>query len=140
MPDISQRYLMYRRIAALSKSDSTSFQDLLDELSERYGPPPEELLNLFSIVAIKKDLIPLRVSKLERGPDSLVFSFLPDTPINPTHLTHYLQNAGTTPRLTPDGRLVIKNRAQSMQDISAAVSAALKDLNELSHESTRHNR
>jgi len=133
MTDISQRYLMYRRIAALSTSDSASFQDLLDELSERYGPPPQELINLFSIVAIKKELAPLRVNKLERGPDSLVFSFLPDTPIDPDHFTHYLQRAGTAPRLTPDGRLVIKNSAQSMQDITAAVAATIEELNELRH-------
>jgi transcription-repair coupling factor (superfamily II helicase) len=136
--DISQRYIMYRRIAALSKSDSASFQDLLDELSERYGAPPEELNNLFSVVAIKKELIPLRVNKLERGPDNLVFSFLPDTPVDPAHLTQYLQKTGGAPRLTPDGRLVIKSMAQSMPDISSAVKTALKDLHQLSHERTIH--
>ena len=136
--DIAQRYIMYRRIAALSKSNAASFQDLLDELSDRYGTPPEELDNLFSVVAIKKELIPLRVNKLERGPDSLVFSFLSDTPVDPAHLTQYLQKAGNAPRLTPDGRLVIKTTAQSMQDISAAVTAAVNDLNQLSHERAIH--
>ena len=35
------------------------FEDLKDELSDRYGPLPEEVLNLFRIVAIKKTLIPI---------------------------------------------------------------------------------
>ena len=134
--DIGQRYIIYRRIAALGKSDSAAFQELADELLERYGRMPEELNNLLAIVAMKKELIPLRISKLERSPDSLVFSFLPDTPVDPVHLANYLQKKANGQRLTPDGRLVIKTRMQSLEEISSAVSAAVKDLKQLSNERT----
>ena len=134
--DIGQRYVVYRRIAALGKSDATAFQDLIDELLERFGPLPEELSNLFAIVAIKKELMPLRISKLERGPDNLVFSFLPDTPVDPVHLANYLQSGTSDQRLTPDGRLVIKGKLQSLEEISSAVLAAVNDLKHLSNENT----
>ena len=92
--DIGQRYIIYRRIAALGKSDSAAFRELADELLERYGRMPEELNNLLAIVAMKKELMPLRISKLERSPDSLVFSFLPDTPVDPVHLAQLSPEKG----------------------------------------------
>lgn len=138
--DIGQRYIMYRRVAALTQSDDASFQDLLDELTERYGLPPDELANLFTVVAIKKELIPLRINRLERSPNSLVFSFLPDTPVDSGHFAHYLQQAGSSSRLTPDGRLVVKTKAQSMQEIRTAVKDTVANLQQLSHERTIHKR
>jgi transcription-repair coupling factor (superfamily II helicase) len=134
--DTDQRYIIYRRIAALATRDNASFQDLVDELCERYGPLPEELRNLFSVVAIKKELIPLRISKLERGPDSLVLSFLSDTPVDPLHLAHLLQQGSDSRRLTPDGRLVIKTKVESLEDISFAVTTAVEDLKQLSNART----
>jgi len=131
---------MYRRVAALTQSDDASFQDLLDELTERYGLPPDELANLFTVVAIKKELIPLRINRLERSPNSLVFSFLPDTPVDSGHFAHYLQQAGSSSRLTPDGRLVVKTKAQSMQEIRTAVKDTVANLQQLSHERTIHKR
>lgn len=105
--DIEQRYLMYRRIARQSVENSEHTLDLRDEMTDRYGSLPAEVHNLFEVVAIKKQLIPLRVNKLERGPDNLVFSFMPDTPIHPELLlTRVAENPGSL-RLTPDGRLIV---------------------------------
>jgi transcription-repair coupling factor (superfamily II helicase) len=112
VPDISQRYMAYRRISALTKMEEADRTDLQEEMVDRYGPLPKESINLFHIVALKKDLIELRVNKLERGRDSLVFSFREDTSLQPENLLVYLQSASrkkatTHPRLTPDGRLII---------------------------------
>ena len=58
------------------------------------------------------DLAALRISKLEKGRDSLVFSFMADTPLQPELLLASLQRqpekaAGPQAKLTPDGRLVV---------------------------------
>lgn len=112
IPDISQRYIAYRRISALTKMHDADHSDLQDEMIDRYGPLPKETVNLFHIVSLKKDLIALRVNKLEKGKDSLVFSFREDTSLRPDNLLAYLQKASSKkssahPRLTPDGRLII---------------------------------
>jgi transcription-repair coupling factor (superfamily II helicase) len=67
MPDISQRYMTYRRIATLSSSPPAMHDELREELIDRYGSLPQELLNLFKIVSLKADLAALRITKLERG-------------------------------------------------------------------------
>ena len=132
--DIGQRYIMYRRIAALTREDDIVLQDLQDELTDRYGQIPNETVNLLRIVSIKKDLIPLRISKLERAPSSLVLSLLPETPVRPELLTAYLQNSGKKVRLTPDGRLVIQIKDDSSEDLYLQINKVLQELLKLTHE------
>ena len=134
IPDINQRYLAYRRISALSSADEALHIDMQDEITDRYGKLPPETSNLFQIVALKKDLITLRITKLERGKDALVFSFQDDTPVSPEKLLVYL-NQGTTTRarLTPEGRLIIQARLDSLASIFTAVRTTLTDLVSLTH-------
>jgi transcription-repair coupling factor (superfamily II helicase) len=129
--DTGQRYIIYRRIAGLSRSDDSAYADLLEELTDRYGPQPQEVDNLFKIVAIKKRLIPLRVNKLERGQDSLVFSFMPDTPVEPERLLTYLQSQKSGSRLTPDGRLVCNTRVDTIADMCTVIQSITTDLFQL---------
>ena len=132
--DISQRYIMYRRIAALNRADDAFFEDLKDELSDRYGPLPEEVNNLFKVVAIKKSLLPLRINKLERGVKNLVFSFMTDTPVKPDLLLDYLQNSGNSSRITPDGRLIVATSSDSHDSLYTAIQKTLQELSQLTNE------
>lgn len=139
IPDIGQRYIAYRRISALSQSDGLQFEDLKDELHDRYGKLPEETANLFATVALKKPLARLRINKLEKGKDSLVFSFLEDTPLQPQPLLNYIQQRShneKTPlsRFLPDGRLIISTKLEKQQDICAITETILTQLTELTNE------
>jgi transcription-repair coupling factor (superfamily II helicase) len=127
--DINQRYLAYRRISALSSAEEPLHIDLQDELRDRYGKLPKETVNLFQVVALKKELIDLRIGKLERGKDSLVFSFLDDTPISPEKLLVYLQkDQSRNTRLTPEGKLIIQAKLDSTEAIFTAIRSTLTDL------------
>ncbi len=134
--DISQRYVMYRRIAALSTGSDTDRTDLEEEMIDRYGPLPKETVNLYSIVSLKKELLALRIAKLEKAPDALVFSFLEDTPVSPEKLFGYLQKHSSKkqvkpPRLTPDGRLVVPGRITTIDDLFSLAGTILTDLTSL---------
>ncbi|MBA3005903.1 MAG: transcription-repair coupling factor [Proteobacteria bacterium] len=91
IPDVSQRYIAYRRISSLATADIDQHTDLEDELLDRYGTLPAETINLLQVVSLKKELAGLKINKLEKGKDALVFSFLKSTPIDPTLLLQYLE-------------------------------------------------
>lgn len=157
IPDISQRYVAYRRISALSTAEMAEHIDLSDELIDRYGPLPVETTSLLQVVSLKKEMAALKISKLEKGKDSLVFSFLKSTPIEPVMLLDYLQSktvahkfstnrqtakkkqaasiwaAAEIPvaRLTPDGRLLIPVQVTSPDDLFIAIRKILADLTQL---------
>ena len=139
IPDIGQRYIAYRRVSALSQENHESFEDLKDELNDRYGMIPKETSNLFNIVALKKVLTQLRVSKLERGKESLVFSFEEDTPLQPHPLLDYIEKRSkkekiTSSRLLPDGRLILSTEMYSKMNIFQISQTVVTDLMQLSHE------
>lgn len=139
MPDISQRYVTYRRIAALATADEESHTDLQVELEDRYGPLPEETSNLFRVVALKKTLARLRISKLEKGRDTLVFSFLDDTPVTPEQLMKYVQGKaetrkGAKSKLTPDGRLVVSSPLPTTETVFAVAQHILFDLETMTND------
>ncbi len=133
IPDIGQRYIAYRRISALVKAEGADFADLEDELTDRYGQLPVETSNLFQIVTLKKELALLRVSKLEKGKDSLVFSFVEDTPLEPQQLLSYIEKRAnkeivSPSRLIPDGRLIISTAYAKEKNIFTIIQKTLSEL------------
>ena len=131
--DASQRYLMYRRLAALTQSDDGRQSDLAAELADRYGAIPAETENLLRIVAVKRRLARLGCAKLERGPANLVFTFAASTPVTPSALAAFVSEAssrkkGILVKLTQDGRLVVPLPASSVETIFAAIDAVLDRL------------
>lgn len=134
--DVGQRYIAYRRITALSQAEQEEFEDLKDELVDRYGTLPPETLQLFGVVALKKTLCRLRISKLERGPDNLVFSFLEDTPLPPAPLMSYVEKRvarekKAPSRLLPDGRLIVSLEKSKKDDIFSQCRIILTELESL---------
>ncbi len=136
IPDISQRYVAYRRISALSTANPQMYDDLLEELEDRYGKIPEETSNLFTIVALKKELSTLGISKLEKGKDSFVFSFTDHTPLDPSLLLGYLQQGsgkkkGKPRRITPDGRLIVPSSNRSPDQLFSNLRKIIHELSGL---------
>ena len=138
IPDISQRYITYRRMAALAGSSPEMQLDLQDELIDRYGPLPVETSTLFRIISLKKDLAALRINKLEQGRDNLVFTFQADTQLSAEMLLQYLQNHtgrknSLAAKLTPDSRLVLSGRLSSIEHIFDTLDRTLEELTTLIH-------
>ncbi len=139
IPDVGQRYIAYRRITALSQAADEEFEDLKDELADRYGKLPDETNQLFGVVALKKALCGLRISKLEKGKNSLVFSFLEDTPLSPAPLLAYIEKRSrkekkSPSRLLPDGRLIISLENSKEVDIFKQCAVTLTELGQLCNE------
>ncbi|WP_310600071.1 transcription-repair coupling factor [Desulfobulbus sp.] len=115
IPDASQRYHAYRRLAVVGCGTEDELDDLRSELIDRYGPLPPEAANLTAIIGLKQRLRSLGIVKLEQGPNALVYSFVPDPPFDPARLLGLLPQkpekkrgpAATSARLTPDQRLVV---------------------------------
>jgi transcription-repair coupling factor (superfamily II helicase) len=136
IPDISQRYITYRRISALAGGGDAEFEDLKAELTDRYGDLPRETISLIKIIEIKRALSGLRIIKLEQGRDSLVFSFQDDTSLSPEKLMTYLNssnlNGGRTGRkFTPDGRLIVTAELSTVEQVFSTIDTTLNELHKL---------
>ena len=109
-----QRYIAYRKITSIR--DDLSLEDLKDELRDRYGEIPEETVNLLRIISLKFILRRMKIAKLEKGVDTLVFTFLDQTPVKPEKILSLVNTRKKKTRFTPDGKLIVA--AQLKSDLS----------------------
>jgi len=65
VPDISERLLLYQRLADLS--DEQEVKEITEEIKDRFGPPPLEVRDLIGVMRIRSMLRKLGVLKLERN-------------------------------------------------------------------------
>ncbi len=112
--DAGQRYTIYRRLSMAGSGTGEDLADLEEELADRYGPLPPEARTLLAIIGLKQQLRDLGISKLEQGPNGLIFSFVPIPPIDPQRLLGLVEpkggkkkSAAAVIRLTADQRLVV---------------------------------
>ena len=124
IPDPDQRYIAYKRITSVT--DKGSLLDMRDEFIDRYGKLPDEGENLFAIIGLKELLKRLKITKLEQGPNALVFSFHQSTPITPAQILHYIKKAKGKARMTPDSKLVVKHNLSKPMKIFAEIENILR--------------
>ncbi len=119
--DTGQRYQVYRRLSLAGNDEPAALADLMDEIEDRYGRLPPEALALWQMIGLKHPLSQLGITKLEQGPEALIYSFGNNTQVEPATLLTLLkqdkkaakkERRKNIMRLTPDQRLVVPLRDQ----------------------------
>ncbi len=76
VPDISQRLVLYRRVA--SARNDAELDRVMDEIRDRYGPPPDSVLTLEAFGRVRLLADRLGVESLDRQGSSVVLRFRDD--------------------------------------------------------------
>ncbi len=130
--DTTQRYHAYRRISKAGGLPADELSDLYDELTDRYGKPPRETINLLQVISLKHDLKMLGINKLEQSPTNLVFSITDTTPITPESILAFIgrwkKKEKSNARLTPDSRLIIPVATESNEKILVIIKQVMDRL------------
>ena len=116
--DLPIRLGLYRRIGGLG-SDAES-EALAAELVDRFGPVPQEVENLLSVVALKRACREANVEKLDAGPKGMVISFRKNDFSNPAGLIRWIGTKGGLVKLRPDQKLAMVRD----MDVSARMAYA----------------
>jgi transcription-repair coupling factor (superfamily II helicase) len=99
IPDVNQRLTVYRRVAAVRTEPD--LDRIMDEVRDRYGPPPDSVLNLAEYAAIRLMADRLRVESLDRDGHAVVLKFRPDAKLDPAWLLRVIQARGDVVLLPP---------------------------------------
>jgi transcription-repair coupling factor (superfamily II helicase) len=125
--DLPVRLGLYRRIGALG-NDAES-EAMAAELVDRFGPLPEEVENLLSVVALKRLCREAGVEKLDCGPKGMVLTFRGNAFRNPAGLVAWLDKQNGLIRLRPDHKLAlvrdmtVATRLRTARDILGALAS-----------------
>jgi transcription-repair coupling factor (superfamily II helicase) len=99
IPDMNQRLTVYRRMAAVRTEDE--LDRLMDEVRDRYGPPPDSVLNLAEYAAIRVLADRIRIESIDRDGQAVVLKFRPDAKLDPAWLYRVVQQRSDVTLLPP---------------------------------------
>jgi len=103
--DTDVRLNLYRRLSMLM--DQSELDEMIQEIHDRFGPPPPEVNNLLAMMSIRLRLKQLRINKLDMGKNKLTLTFLEESVQNGEHLVKLANERPNRYRFLPDNRLNI---------------------------------
>jgi len=104
--DVGQRLDLYRRFSAAQDIDAV--QEVVEELRDRFGDPPEEARNLGYVMSCKTYGRKLKATSLELHKDRFVVRLAPDTPLSPERAAKLHRETAGRMRLAAGDRIVVE--------------------------------
>ena len=123
LPDVQLRLILYKRIA--SARNQEQLQELQEEVIDRFGLPPQPLLTLFRIAALKLRLSGLGVQKIDMDEAGGCVVFLAQSNIEPSRIIRLLADAPQHYRLDGQHSLRIMQDCPDGESRLGALGALL---------------
>jgi transcription-repair coupling factor (superfamily II helicase) len=99
IPDMNQRLTVYRRMAAVRSDEELN--RLMDEVRDRYGPPPDSVLNLAEYASIRVLANRIGLESVDREGQFVVLKFRADARMDPAWLYRVVQERGDVTLVPP---------------------------------------
>lgn len=126
IPDIDQRLSAYRRLSRVTEVAEIS--DFKAELIDRYGPLPEEVLNLLLKIMLRVFAIKAGVKRLDVVGAGLTMVFSEAHQKNPSGLADLVMKAPDRYSLTPDCVLRTRLRGREIKGLLGQTKNILKEI------------
>jgi transcription-repair coupling factor (superfamily II helicase) len=101
VPDVNQRLMLYRKVAAARDEDE--IDRVLEEAADRYGPPPDSVLNLADYGRIRVMADRLGIDTVDREARTVVLKFRPQAKIDPVRLVALVRQRPELTLVPPAG-------------------------------------
>ena len=124
--DPRQRLELYERLTRVA--DAAEVDELRYELIDRYGPLPLLVEHLLEVMTIRRRLVELWALGLDFTGTALVVSLSEESRVDPQRILALVQSDPGAYRLTPDHRLAWQCGPLESQQVLAAASELLKQL------------
>ena len=121
------RMELYKRMSHISASQTLN--DFREELKDRFGPLPNEIENLLSIVEIKLLATTLRLRSFRFDGTSFIIEWDPSTPVSTETLVALVQRQPKQYQINPSGLLRV--RVEKKEPEVAVTTLAKKTLSTL---------
>jgi len=125
--DIGARLSLYKKYA--SAQDEEEISRLNEELTERFGPPPQEARRFAHVMLLKTELRRFRALGLSATKRSASLHLRADTPLSPQRLVPFIAASKGLLSLAPDGKLT--RHARKNETFENGLGHADKLLSEL---------
>jgi len=115
--DVNQRLILYKRLAGVRRVEDLAA--MLDELNDRFGPPPPQVDTLVRVMELRRAFKDLLVTAARRRGEAVMLEFHPETPVRPQALLALAEHEKDRVRLFPDSRLSYRPREHDADGLMA---------------------
>ena len=126
LPDVHTRLVMYKRISGAE--DQQALHNLQVEMIDRFGLLPEQLKNLFRIMALKNQASALGIQKLEAADKGGRIDFSSDTLVEPLTIVQMVQKSPQVYRLQGASTLQFESAMETAEQRLTAVADMIQAL------------
>jgi transcription-repair coupling factor (superfamily II helicase) len=126
IPNTSQRLDLYQRLYAVT--DEAMLAELQAEIIDRFGALPEAVEKLLHLVELRTLARQLRLLKIDRRQQTVVFVFDPRTPVPPEKIIALLHGHRRTLRFIPEHTLELTLTQDAWGAVCNAVKKVLQQL------------
>ncbi len=126
VPDTGQRLDLYKRLASAEDDDEVG--QLMEEMGDRYGPPPLEVALLADLSVLRAHARRLRAVSVDLNASRLCLALAEDTPLSPQKVLDLVNRPNSAYQLTPDMRLSRAFSSDERKQPTRAARLCLLDL------------
>jgi len=124
--DTDVRLNLYRRLSRLR--EKSELETMVEEIQDRFGPPPQEARNLLGLMSIRLVLEKMAISRLDVGPDSLTMTFFIERSMDTERLVRLASSNPDRFQFLPQGKLRVRTGRLSLPDDLLGVEKAIAAL------------
>lgn len=126
----SQKLSMYKRIAAISSEDA--YEDMQDELMDRFGDIPKAVNNLMTVALMKAAAHKVYVTEISGGKEGIRFVMYRQAKLRTEKIAELLEKYRGELKFTADANpyfmYTVKSRMRDMNDIKENIMPLLADM------------
>jgi transcription-repair coupling factor (superfamily II helicase) len=126
IPNLNQRLEFYRRLYMTYDQENTD--KILNELKDRYGPPPEPLKKLIAVLEIKLLCHQLKINDISLMNGKVKMKVMNETPISIERVMNSIENGTHRISFLNDNTFLIEIAGKSWNEICAEIKRSLKKL------------
>jgi transcription-repair coupling factor (superfamily II helicase) len=104
--DADVRLNLYRRLSGLREDEELA--SIKEEMLDRFGPFPAEVINLLEVMSVRLLLKKLRITRLDVVPDGLIITFSEDTAVKPAKVISLVKMQPKKFRFLTDKKLKVR--------------------------------
>jgi transcription-repair coupling factor (superfamily II helicase) len=124
LPQTNLRLNLYKRISSMETIDE--LQKIHKEMEDRFGPPPQPVLNLVRYGAIKIRAQKIRLKSIDRLGKKIVLKFYPATTVDLARMTSILEKYDGS--VTPQGVMNVGLVTSDDEGVLIETNSILKEL------------
>ncbi|MBI4745771.1 MAG: transcription-repair coupling factor [Deltaproteobacteria bacterium] len=126
MDDVNERLVIYKRLASVREDGDVA--EIADELRDRYGPLPQLVENLLTLMEIKRVIRKALVTSIDAARGRVSITFDPRTPVRPEKVIELIKEKKDRIKFTPGSQLIIFLKDETLEGIYKEVRETLERL------------